>query len=231
MCVFLHVWGQYWEPSPYHRSHAPEMLSERLRVAIPTARIVTTDLTRYRGSQIKIRPCGGSWRFVLLERAAVAIQSTCYAPGKRGWNITRLRIQPAVKRHRLGSKRGRGTTLIWGRNQGLGQRQIFNGYLAESTLRFGRQSVWGRIENADRTNELLLGENPLPPDFKEHFAARVQAYSFGYDHEIGNTPHLSIALGGQLTFYGKPSFLDSIYGNCPLGGLVFLRLRPVSVQR
>jgi hypothetical protein len=123
------------------------------------------------------------------------------------------------------------TTLIWGRNQGLGHHQIFNGYLAESTLRFGRQSVWGRIENADRTNELLLGENPLPPDFKEHFAARVQAYSFGYDHEIGNTPHLSIALGGQLTFYGKPSFLDSIYGNHPLGGLVFLRLGPVSVQR
>ena len=123
------------------------------------------------------------------------------------------------------------TTLIWGRNQALGHRQIFNGYLAESTLRFGRQSVWSRIENADRTNELLLGENPLPPDFEEHFAARVQAYSFGYDHEIGNTPHLSIALGGQLTFYGKPSFLDPIYGNHPLGGLVFLRLRPVSVQR
>lgn len=120
------------------------------------------------------------------------------------------------------------TTLIWGRNQDLGHYQVFNGYLAESTLRIGRQNFWGRIENVDRTNELILGENPEPPGFQEHFAARVQAYTLGYDHELGHVPHLSIALGGQLTLYGKPDFLNPIYGDHPLGGLVFLRLRPVS---
>jgi len=120
------------------------------------------------------------------------------------------------------------TTLIWGRNQDLGHYQVFNGYLAESTVRIGRQSVWGRVENVDRTNELILGENPEPPGFEEHFAARVQAYTFGYDHEIGHVPHLSVALGGQFTFYGKPDFLNAIYGNHPVGGIVFLRLRPVS---
>ena len=119
------------------------------------------------------------------------------------------------------------TTLIWGRNQDLGHRQVFNGYLAESTLRVGRQNVWGRIENVDRTNELILGENPEPSGFEEHFAARVQAYTFGYDHELGHIPHLSIALGGQLTLYGKPAFLNPIYGDHPVGGVVFLRLRPV----
>lgn len=120
------------------------------------------------------------------------------------------------------------TTLIWGRNQDLGHPQIFNGYLAESTLRIGRQNLWGRIENVDRTNELILGENPEPPGFEEHFAARVQGYTMGYDHEIGHLPHLSIALGGQLMLYGKPALLNPIYGDHPVGGVVFLRLRPVS---
>jgi hypothetical protein len=122
------------------------------------------------------------------------------------------------------------TTLLWGRNQDLGHRQVFNGYLAESTLRIGRQNLWGRIENGDRTNELILGENAEPPGFEEHFAARVQAYTFGYDHEIGRMPHLSVALGGQLMLYGKPAFLDQLYGNHPVGGVLLLRFRPVSTQ-
>jgi hypothetical protein len=123
------------------------------------------------------------------------------------------------------------TTLIWGRNQALGaHRQVFNGYLAESTLRLGRQNFWGRVENVDRTSEILLGERPEPPGFEETFAARVQAYTLGYDHEIGHVPHLSVALGGQLTLYGKPAFLDPIYGNHPLGVLVLLRLRPALMR-
>jgi len=123
------------------------------------------------------------------------------------------------------------TTLIWGRNQDLGHQQIFNGYLAESTLRLGRQNLWARIEDVDRGNELILGESLEPPGFEEHFAARVQAYTLGYDHEVGHVPHLSIAFGAQLTLYGKPAFLDPIYGNHPVGGVVFLRLRPVSKNR
>jgi hypothetical protein len=122
------------------------------------------------------------------------------------------------------------TTFLWGRNQDLAHHQVFNGYLAESTVRIGRQNAWGRIENVDRTNELILGENPEPPGFEEHFAARVQAYTFGYDHEIGHVTHLSVAFGGHVTLYGKPHFLNALYGDHPVGGVVFLRLRPVPGQ-
>src|SRR5437868_7291859 len=49
------------------------------------------------------------------------------------------------------------STLLWGRNRVLETGQVFNGYLAESTLQFAqRNHVWGRIENVDRSNELLL---------------------------------------------------------------------------
>lgn len=119
------------------------------------------------------------------------------------------------------------TSLIWGRNSDLGHHQVFNSYLAESTLHFlDRNYVWGRVENADRTNELALGERIEPPGFEEHFLARVQAYTLGYDREFTVIPHLSMAVGGQVTTYSKPDTLTQIYGDHPLGAVVFIRFRP-----
>jgi hypothetical protein len=85
--------------------------------------------------------------------------------------------------------------------------------------------VWTRIENVDRTNELLMGENPEPPGFSERFFNRVQGYTAGYDREVGLVPHLSTAIGGQLTFYKVPDVLKPIYSSHPIGVLLFLRLR------
>jgi hypothetical protein len=122
--------------------------------------------------------------------------------------------------------------LLWGRNREIPSGQVFNSYLAESTVRFAQHNyAWTRIENVDRTNELLLGDNPLPPGFDERFLARVQAYSFGYDREFNFIPHVSSALGGQYTLYAKPSSLDPIYGAHPMGVLLFLRLRAVPSQK
>ena len=82
-----------------------------------------------------------------------------------------------------------------------------------------------RIENVDRTNELLLGNNPEPPGFEERYFARVQAYTAGYDREIGNISHLATAVGGQLMWYGVPGVLRTDYGNHPVGVALFLRAR------
>ena len=122
--------------------------------------------------------------------------------------------------------------LLWGRNQNPSGGNVGNSFLLESTLRFlERNYVWTRIENVDRTNELLLGENensqsPEPPDFSERYFARVQAYTAGYEREVGHIPHLSTALGGQFTWYGVPDPLKPSYGSHPVGGMIFLRLRP-----
>lgn len=119
-------------------------------------------------------------------------------------------------------------TLVWGRNEDLPGGEIFNSYLGESTLRFAhRNYAWTRIENVDRTSELLLVGNPLPPGFQEHFLARVQAYTLGYDREFNLIPHISSALGGQVTLYSTPPSLDATYGSHPTGALLFLRLRPI----
>jgi hypothetical protein len=116
---------------------------------------------------------------------------------------------------------------LWGRNQSLVDGNIGNSYLFESTLQFlTKNHTWTRIENVDRTNELLLGENPLPPGFTERYLTRVQAYTAGYDRDLGRIPHLSTAIGGQFTWYGVPEVLRPVYGSHPIGAVVFVRVRP-----
>ena len=117
------------------------------------------------------------------------------------------------------------STLAWGRTRDT-DGGVENSYLLESTLQLGKNNLWTRIENAGRTNELLLGERPLPPGFSEAPLTHVQAYTFGYDREVARAPHLSMALGGQITAYGVGQPLKATYGDHPVGGLIFLRLRP-----
>ena len=117
--------------------------------------------------------------------------------------------------------------LLWGRNQSLLDGNVGNGYLLESTLQFGNKNRgWTRIENVDRTNELLLGENSFPPGFTEKYFARVQAYTAGYDREVGHIPHLSTAIGGEGTWYGVPNVLRPTYGSHPVGFALFLHVWP-----
>ena len=115
--------------------------------------------------------------------------------------------------------------VLWGRNQSLREGNIGNAYIFESTLRFlDRNSVWTRLENVDRTNELLLDNGRIPPGFTERYFARVQAYTAGLDREFGNLRHLSTAIGAQATWFGVPNQLKANYGAHPFGAVVFLKV-------
>ena len=123
------------------------------------------------------------------------------------------------------------STLLWGRTRSLEDNSIFNSYLLESTVRFHAANyAWTRIENAERSNELILGENPLPAGFREEPIGHVQAYTVGYDHDFDVIPHLASAVGAQFTAYGVPDVLKPIYGSHPLGVAVFIRLRTFAGQ-
>ena len=124
------------------------------------------------------------------------------------------------------------STLLWGRNRSLDTGLVWNGYLAESTVRFAeRNYVWGRIENVDRTNELLLRNQHEPPGFEEGIIGRVQAYTAGYEHDLDLIPHVATGIGAQLTVYSTPESLKAQYGNHSVGGVIFLRLRPFGKER
>ena len=121
------------------------------------------------------------------------------------------------------------STLLWGRTRSLADDSKVNSYLLESTLRFvSRNYAWTRVENAGRTNELLVGEHLLPEGFREEPLTHVQAYTAGYDREFGPWRHVSTALGAQVTVYGVGKPLQPIYGSDPIGISVFLRFRPSS---
>jgi len=119
------------------------------------------------------------------------------------------------------------STALWGRTRSLDESAKENSYLLESTIKFcDKNYTWARIENAGRSNQLLVGEHQLPAGFKEEPLTHVQAYTFGYDREVQLMSHLSTAFGAQFTAYhaGKP--LQPVYGANPVGVSVFVRLRP-----
>jgi hypothetical protein len=124
------------------------------------------------------------------------------------------------------------STLAWGRTHEFPDNLFENSYLLESTLRFRVHNyAYTRLEDVDRTTLLLLGERPIPSGFTEQSAGRVQAYTFGYDRDLGRIPHLATALGAQVTAYTPGSKLQPVYGTDPMGVVVFLRLRPVGHNR
>lgn len=120
-------------------------------------------------------------------------------------------------------------TILWGRTRSIPDNGKENSYLLESLLRFKASNyLWTRIENAGRSNELLIGENPLPPNFQEEPIGHVQAYTFGYDHDVDLIPHVRSAIGAQVTTYGVAYALKPVYGSHPVGVSVFIRLRTIS---
>jgi hypothetical protein len=120
-------------------------------------------------------------------------------------------------------------TVVWGRTRSIGDSSKENSYLLESTMRFKTLNyLWTRIENAGRSNELLIGEHPFPPDFHEKPLTHIQAYTIGSDRDIEIIPHWATAIGAQVTVYGVGQPLRPIYGSNPVGVNVFLRMRLLS---
>ena len=119
------------------------------------------------------------------------------------------------------------TTLLWGRTRSLADNTKENSYLAEALLRFAHTNyAWTRMENAGRSNELLLTPgSPLPPGFVESPLGHVAAFSFGYDHDLRIGPHLLAAPGVQFTVYHAPQKLQPVYGASPTSEAVFVRFR------
>jgi hypothetical protein len=119
-------------------------------------------------------------------------------------------------------------TLVWGQTRNLTTGLIENSYLAESLVNFDRRNyAWTRIEAAARTSELLdlpsLSPGDGPP--AEVAVGHVQAYSFGYDRDLGRDARVLLAPGAQFTVYRAPNDLASSYGRHPVSVVVFIRLR------
>lgn len=110
---------------------------------------------------------------------------------------------------------------VWGRNHTAGTAEKANGYLAEMNLWFdGKQSAWTRLENADRTTDLL----PNPPA-EETVVGRAPAWTFGYAHRLWKWSDGETELGAQYTGYRTPPSLVPYYGGDPWGVAAVLKVQ------
>lgn len=103
---------------------------------------------------------------------------------------------------------------VWGRNHTVGSDVNANGYLLEAEAHIhASQSVWTRIENADRTSDLLGAAAPE----EESVVGRVQALTGGYAHRLWKNDWSTLELGAQATLYDTPAPLLPLYGMHPVG--------------
>jgi hypothetical protein len=110
---------------------------------------------------------------------------------------------------------------LWGRNHSIASPTNANGYLLEATAHLhSRHSTWTRIENVDRTSDLLGA--PEPAD--ETVIGRAQAYTAGYARHMYSNGWSSYELGAQATVYNTPAPLHAAYGDHPAGVAAVLNI-------
>ncbi len=121
------------------------------------------------------------------------------------------------------------STFVWGRNHENHGDDVFNlnGYLAESTVNFlDRNYLYTRLELVDKNN-LLRATDRLRLGITEHHPSfRIGAYTFGGLRDLWVNEKATIGVGSDITFYSKPSILDSVYGDNPVSWKLFFRVRP-----
>ena len=120
------------------------------------------------------------------------------------------------------------SAFVWGRNHVSepGEIKNLNGYTAESTLNFLDQNyLYTRLELVDKDDVLRPADRALLRIAQPHPSFRIGAYTFGGARDVWNTSKVSIAVGGDVTWYSNPAVLDRIYGNNPVGWKLFFRIR------
>jgi hypothetical protein len=125
------------------------------------------------------------------------------------------------------------SAFIWGRNHVSGHDGIINlnSYTAESTVQFlDKNYLYTRLELVDKDDLLRPSDRALLHISQTHPVFRIGAYTFGGARDILNTKKISLAIGGDLTFYSKPRILDGLYGANPVSWKVFVRLRPAKMD-
>ncbi|MEY4502141.1 MAG: hypothetical protein RIS52_2031 [Pseudomonadota bacterium] len=94
-------------------------------------------------------------------------------------------------------------------------------WIAEANWDLGaHHSLFGRFENVENSE---LFPNPLAPLHDTPFRVSKLQAGYAYRLPLGDSP-FSLALGGSLATFFKPSALDAAYGNHPLGYTLFLKL-------
>ena len=114
------------------------------------------------------------------------------------------------------------TALVWGQND-LTTEGKSNSYLAEADYQRGRDTVFTRIENIQKSGHELS----LPEDSLHDRKFTIGAYTAGYVRDLTHGTGIDTGLGFAVTANTYPSALNADYGSAtPVSFQVYLRFRP-----
>lgn len=113
-------------------------------------------------------------------------------------------------------------TLAWGMNDKTQHDLNEYSVLYETNLQFIWQALYLRYEFLKKSGEELGLTTPSHAD--QLFT--VNALTLGYNRNVAPAAPLDILLGVQATLNFPPSGLKSAYGSLPVGGQIYLQLRP-----
>jgi hypothetical protein len=119
------------------------------------------------------------------------------------------------------------TSLIWGRNHSTATFRNLNSYLAETALPAGRKNwITGRFELVDK-DELFSNQPDLAQQIDVLYGStfRIGACTIGYTRDIDLFRHIQTGVGANFSAYSLPAAIKPYYGNHPVGGNIFIRLR------
>jgi hypothetical protein len=127
----------------------------------------------------------------------------------------------------LGSDGEWTTSFVYGANKMPSLPNLSNSLLLESeAVVDGKNTAFGRLERVQKSADELVLDVP-PFGFPPGREFGVGAATLGYIREIVGFSGATIGLGVSGTLNVVPAALTGAYGSrTPVGGLVFLRLRP-----
>ena len=116
------------------------------------------------------------------------------------------------------------STFVWGRNHDTATFHNTNSYLLESVLPFARNNfLTGRLELVDK-DELFNDQLNVPAAVASS-TFRIGAYTLGYTRDIELFTHIQTGIGANFSFYSLPETIKPYYGEHPVGGNIFIRIR------
>ena len=119
------------------------------------------------------------------------------------------------------------SSLIWGRDHNTATHRNLNSYLAESVLPIrARNFITGRIEFVDK-DELFDDDPTLSATLDARYGStfRIGAYTIGYTRDVDIFPRLETGIGANMETYSLPAAIKPWYGDRPVGGNIFIRIR------
>jgi len=114
-------------------------------------------------------------------------------------------------------------SFIWGLNHSSENSKNRNehSFLYEANLQLKKHTVYGRYEFVQKTPADL---DISYVDGGKNF--NINALTAGYNRMIKDFNPVQLLVGAQLTVNFPPKDLEGLYGNIPLGGQIYLQLRP-----